>query len=107
MKLIIEVSRGPDEQRWDAREMRHETEVGWDANANDYVEALAAFMFARTFAPETIVDAFRDYIETWDMAHENEWGYEAKADEEGWGEEEMAAEADEKIAPVQDGEGGF
>lgn len=87
MRLGIEVKREHgDEPQWN-RESRQETELAWDAGADAYIEAMASFMFARTFTHEGIIDAMRSYIEQYDDEELEDWGREA--------------EVDDKIAPIQ------
>lgn len=38
-------------------------EIPWDASAEQYVRAFYAAMIAETFIPETIVRAFRDFVD--------------------------------------------
>lgn len=103
MRLIIETRRSGNETWQDVTEIRQETELSWDANGEDYIQAFAAFMFAKTFHPETIRTAMQQYVEDHD---EEIWGSE-EFDEEFEDEPDGQAEADEKTAPVRDGEGGY
>lgn len=74
MKLIIESRFSTAEEKYDfpnkPHEIRHEREVGWDAQAHEYVEALGAFMFDHTFPLSVIIDAFRDYVEMYEVDEE-------------------------------------
>lgn len=76
MKLIIESRISTAEEKYDfpnkPHEIRHEREVGWDARACEYVEALGAFMFDHGFGLATIIDAFRDYVEMYEVDEEAE-----------------------------------
>lgn len=38
-------------------------EIPWDASAEQYVHAFYAAMIAETFIPETVVRAFRDFVD--------------------------------------------
>jgi hypothetical protein len=102
MRLVIETRRGVGDSMQEVTEVRQETELGWDATGEDYIRAIASFMFAMTFHPDTILEAMRQYIEEHD---EDEWENDF-ADEDEW-EESTEAEVGEKTAPVQNGEGGY
>lgn len=38
-------------------------DVPWDASAEQYIHAFYAAMIAETFHPETVVQAFRDFVD--------------------------------------------
>lgn len=105
MKLSFEVKRNQVESWELVHERRYETEQSWDASGRDFVEAFAGFMLAGGFAKETIAECFRDWAE--DAEDDSGvWDDSEEFDEDEWDESEEA-KADEKTAPVQDGEGGF
>ncbi len=100
MRLVIETRRGVGDNMQAVTEVRQETELGWDATGEDYIRAIASFMFAMTFHPDTILEAMRQYIEEHD---EDEWENDFGDEDDDWDEESGEAEADEKTVPTENG----